>query len=402
MAQQGSVFVSHGAWYVRYRIPEKQADGTVVDVQHAKRLASKRDYPKKSEVIPLKNEFMTKLNRTRFTPEAGVSLVTFVEDSYFPAIEKRLSPSTVRGYREAWRCHLKERVTQFRVRDFRTVDGEHLMSELEREHGTGLAHGTYKWIKVTLSAIFTFARRQGLIDGVNPMQGVSIPKGRRHGRKRLAYSLEEIQQHLRLFSTDELLVITKKNASVYRPELAAKVVGGIIGTASFAGLREGELRGLWWDDDDGEVLNIQRSVWRTQMKDTKTGEDEEDAGVVPIIQPLRVLLDAIRPENAYGFVFANSIGGSLDLDNLANRVIKPMLKANGLVWKGWHAYRRGLATNLKRLGVDDNVIQAILRHEDIGTTQSSYIKMARPDVTAAMKSLEAKVQCAAVVQQMVN
>jgi hypothetical protein len=29
-----------------------------------------------------------------------------------------------------------------------------------------------------------------------------------------------------------------------------------------------------------------------------------------------------------------------------DRVIKPVLKANGLEWKGWHAYRRGLATNL--------------------------------------------------------
>lgn len=84
------------------------------------------------------------------------------------------------------------------------------------------------------------------------------------------------------------------------------------------------------------------------------------------------------------------------------RGIKPLLKANGLVWKGWHAYRRGLATNLKRLGVDDNVIHAILRHEDVGTTQRSDIKMARPDVKVAMKTWEAKVQCAAVVQQLVN
>lgn len=132
---------------------------------------------------------------------------------------------------------------------------------------------------------------------------------------------------------------------------------------------------------------------------TKTGEDEEDAGVVPIIQPLRKMLEAIRPQNAYGFMFGNTIGGTLDLDNLADRVIKPVLKLNGLVWKGWHAYRRGLATNLKRLGVDDMVIQAILRHENVSTTQDSYIKTVRADVTAAMKRLEAKIECAAVVQQ---
>jgi hypothetical protein len=38
---------------------------------------------------------------------------------------------------------------------------------------------------------------------------------------------------------------------------------------------------------------------------------------------------------------------SADLDNLADRVIRPTLKAHNLMWKGWQAYRRGLATNLK-------------------------------------------------------
>jgi hypothetical protein len=41
----------------------------------------------------------------------------------------------------------------------------------------------------------------------------------------------------------------------------------------------------------------------------------------------------------------------------ADRVIKPVFKANGMKWKGWHAYRRGLATNLHELGVPDKVIQ---------------------------------------------
>jgi integrase len=108
---------------------------------------------------------------------------------------------------------------------------------------------------------------------------------------------------------------------------------------------------------------------------------------------------AIKPENASGWIFPNTIGGALDLDNLADRVIKPVLKAKELEWKGWQAYRRGLATNLKKLGVPDTVIQAILRHENVSTTQKFYIKTARQDVKDAMKQLERKIQSAAVVQQ---
>src|SRR4029077_2753851 len=98
--------------------------------------------------------------------ERRSSIVDFVENIYFPSIEKRLKPSTAKGYKDAWRCHIEDRVTAIRVRDFRTVDGENLMQNLERDHGRKLAHGTYKHIKVTLSAIFTEAKRKGLFDGV--------------------------------------------------------------------------------------------------------------------------------------------------------------------------------------------------------------------------------------------
>jgi len=71
----------------------------------------------------------------------------------------------------------------------------------------------------------------------------------------------------------------------------------------------------------------------------------------------------------------------------------------GSTWKGQHACRRGLATNLHELGVPDIVIQAILRHEDVSTTQRSYIKTVPEVVTAAMKRLEAQIACTALVQQ---
>ncbi len=398
--QEGYLYKSHGAWYVRYRERTYGADGSIVSVQRAQRLASVRDYPKRSEVVELRNEFMTKLNRIGFTAEAGISLVKFVEESYFPAIVHRLAASTVKGYREAWRCHLQDRVQRFRLRDFRTSDGETLMRDIEREHGSNLAHGSYRMIKVTLSAIFTYAKRIGLVD-LNPIQGVSIPKGKKHGRKRFAYSLEEIEQHLELFSTANPLLIKRQDGTLYRPELSARVVRAAIAVASFAGLRAGEIRGLWWEDVKDDVLNIQRSVWRSHLKDTKTGEDEDNAGLVPVIGVLRDLLKAIRPEHAYGFVFRNNLGGALDLDNLADRVIKPVLQSNDLEWKGWHAYRRGLATNLKKLGVPDTTIQAILRHESVSTTQRFYIKTAREDANSAIKQLEDSL-CAAVVQQIAN
>src|SRR5262245_15163410 len=59
-------------------------------------------------------------------------------------------------------------------------------------------------------------------------------------------------------------------------------------------------------------------------------------------------------------------------------------------WHGWHAFRRGLATNLHTLGVDDKTIQAILRHSNVGLTINVYIKSVTESQVNAMDVLEAK------------
>jgi hypothetical protein len=51
---------------------------------------------------------------------------------------------------------------------------------------------------------------------------------------------------------------------------------------------------------------------------------------------------------------------------------------------GWHAFRRGVATNLHNLGVDDKTIQAILRHSNVGITQNIYIKSVNKSQVSAM------------------
>ena len=57
-------------------------------------------------------------------------------------------------------------------------------------------------------------------------------------------------------------------------------------------------------------------------------------------------------------------------------------------WHGWHAARRGLGSNLYRLGVPEMVIQRILRHANVSTTATYYIKTAAADVRNAMGRLE--------------
>jgi hypothetical protein len=119
---------------------------------------------------------------------------------------------------------------------------------------------------------------------------------------------------------------------------------------------------------------------------------------------------------ATGSIFANGKAKPLCLDWLYRSCIKDALnrcrvcrqsrsKHGPLVaheferdsslptWSGWHAFRRGLASNLNRLRVDDSVIQAILRHSTVAVTQRCYIKTVPDDAQAAMKKLSEALAC---------
>ena len=60
-------------------------------------------------------------------------------------------------------------------------------------------------------------------------------------------------------------------------------------------------------------------------------------------------------------------------------------------WHGWHAARRGLGSNLYHLGVPEMVIQRILRHANVSTTATYYIKRLPMTCRDAMAKLESNI-----------
>ncbi|MDP9160051.1 MAG: site-specific integrase, partial [Acidobacteriota bacterium] len=181
--------------------------------------------------------------------------------------------------------------------------------------------------------------------------------------------------------------------------------------ATFMGLRIGEIEALQWEDyRDGE-MHICRSIWNGHVGRPKT---RTSAAPVPVIRHLaeRLELHRLRSHNPEsGPIFANGLCKPMSMNNLLGRVIRPALYRCGLCgkskgrshlkadheyqrdtslpqWHGWHAARRGLGSNLYRLGVPPMVIQRILRHSNVSTTANYYIKTAADDVRSAMAKLE--------------
>ena len=89
-----------------------------------------------------------------------------------------------------------------------------------------------------------------------------------------------------------------------------------------------------------------------------------------------------------GPMFINEDGDLLDLDKLGTRLVRPAIRTIGVTWHGWHAFRRGIASNLFSMGVNEKIVQRILRQSKAHVTKERYIEAFDPDVIAAMRKME--------------
>jgi integrase len=266
-----------------------------------------------------------------------------------------------------------------------------------------LSRNTLKHIKSVISGIFTLAKQQDYFQAENPARDAKVDPRAAEAQETYAYSLDELQSIIGLL-----------------PEPAATAFS----VAAYMGLRHGEIQGLLWQNYNNGEIYVSRSIWNGRVNDPKT---RKGRAPVPVIRQLaeRLELHRLRCGNPQsGPIFANAAGKPLALTSVVNRAILPALnrcevcskaesehgEANHKYrrnerlpkWHGWHAARRGLGSNLYRLGVPDIVIQRILRHANVSTTASYYIKSAADDVRSAMAKLESHIATAIPAQENIN
>jgi len=363
--QIGHLYEDHGAWFVRFRLGTRRANGSVKMQRTAERLGSVEDFATKADVEAVRMAFMQKVNGAQTSPHPSMTLSEFSEQFYLPWVERELRASTYKGYRDIWNLYLSERVGQIRLRRFRTVDASKMLRAIADD--CDLTKTTLQHIKSVLSGIFTHAKNEGAYDGENPVEGARIPRNAREPGETYAYNLVQILRIL------EVLPLLPKAA---------------VATASFAGLREGELRGVEWPDFAGDTLTVKRSIWKAVVNEPKTRASRQS---VPVIPTLAQILDEHRASMhnpGTGVMFHSGNGEHMDMDKLAQRVIRPAVEACGLPWYGWHGFRRGIASNLYELGANDKIVQRVLRHAKPHVTRERYIKAFDPAVMEAMQRMQ--------------
>jgi integrase len=388
--QSGYLFHRGNSWFLRYY--DTDATGKRVQKCEKLKVAYGGEYRIRRNVQTLVDEILAPLNSGLLNPQATMLVTEFIEKIYLPEyVEERLRPASLKQYRDVWRNHLKNRMGKLTLRNFRTVHAEQMLADIAAK--AQLGRSSLRHCKAFLSGAFKQAKRLGILDGLNPIQDTSIPSVPEAEQDTYAYSLAEIKSMLAVL-----------------PEPARTIVL----TAAFTGLRKSELRGLTWANFTGEQLSVERSVWNSTVSEPKT---KRSRSPIPVVRPLAEALEAHRLRagilaQAILPIFQAGNGQPLNLDNIARRIIVPALspcavckqqesehlpdghsfqRDNSLpLWHGWHAFRRGLATNLHMLGVADKDIQAILRHSNIGLTMNVYVKSVNESQVSALDSLSEK------------
>ncbi len=290
-------------------------------------------------------------------------LRVFIEQNYLPSL--RLERKTIRGYRDTWNLHWKSRIQDLTFSQLHPDVAFRILKEIAEQDDIGKT--TLQRVKAFMSGVYTYAREEGHFRGANPVTGLRLQKIKARRPQKMPFnSLRETLAYIKVADG-----------------LRAKVA---IATAGFAGLTVSELQGLDWKDRYDQQWHVERKVVEGRTGCTKTEARQEG---VPIIPYLKTITDQYW--KSVGCPAEGSVFGRW-MNNLKRDHITPELKKKkGMKWNGWHAFRRGLATNLHEMGVPTKVIQRICRHADEATTKKHYIHATEPGVRSGMRKLEASI-----------
>jgi integrase len=299
------------------------------------------------------------------SPDAGTTVATFYESVFLPWLESlvvtgKKSHATLVTYKRYWKTYLAEHFRTKTLMGYRPSIGEQFLRSLRREDGKSLGESTVKHIHSTASGIFTRAAELGYI-GHNPWREVKVAN----------VPSVDVEQGEAFTEQDVETMIARLDSSrTPENDMTVRTAQTVLAVGIWAGLRPSECVALRWDavDFEHETVTVHEAyVYGQHKSSTKTGRDR----VVPFRDRLTPVLKSWweatgRPQS--GLVFSNRDGRPVNLNSLADRVIRPICEATGISWDGFgfYALRRGYGSLLVKAGWScEEVAQAMGNTRDV-------------------------------------
>jgi integrase len=325
-----------------------------------------------------RHELINQINKKQYVPPSKLTFGEYLEQ-WLEAAKNSVSEGTYDNYKTHIKEHfIKDSIGQIKLDKVTAFD---IQGYINRTIGSPRADGrpggvSAKTVKDHLGTIKK-ALKDACIWGIlknNPAQYIASPKVPKVRMK--TYTEEEAVRFLDVAILDRFYLLFL--------------------LAIFTGLRQGELRGLTWDDVDLKkcTLSIQQTVRKTGKKaiykDTKT---EESSSLVTIEPEFILLFEAHKEQQAkdrvayenkqikgipyfieyedHNLVFSSFNGRPVDLGRLIVHFRQVIDKAD-LTQIRFHNLRHSCATILIASGVHLKTVQERLRHADIRTTGNIY------------------------------
>jgi integrase len=367
---------ANGRWWILKVREWVVKDGAKKRVDSYKKLRQIRHNEKPpavpGDVQALANLELAKINVGQGQGQSADSLKSYLEsflDTGVGRTGRRLEDSTLRSYQRDYSV-IKELIPDMQLRQVRTPDINRIFRALiERDGDDMRATSAYRNIRNFLSGAFRAAVGDGAID-FNPVRDAMALQGNESDTH--AYTLQELHTLCKAIS-----------------DHAAQAAFMVM---AFTGLRKGEVKGLRWEDYDSKkgVLNVNRAVELGKVKDTKTKASKAPVPVVGIVQKA---LDAhLKRNSGDGYIFhaAEDSQALINFEHLVFDKVRPELLKAGVEWHGLHAFRRGLNTTMKDLGIDKSTRVDIMRHVPRDVTDRYYGKSSLTQMRKALEKVEAK------------
>lgn len=180
---------------------------------------------------------------------------------------------------------------------------------------------------------------------------------------------------------EEIKVLSKEESELFLNAAKNDWYYPLYVTALTTGMRQGELVGLKWSDIDLEngTIAVQRTIKELNGK-LLIGEPKSKNARRTVTLPqntIRVLKEHKKNqfENGYtgtGYVFTDTKGNLIRVQNMVRRSFKEILKKAGLPDIRFHDLRHTHATLLLQQGVNPKLVQERLGHSSISLTLDTY------------------------------
>ncbi len=298
-----------------------------------------------------------------------MTIEQFVQDHYYPSIQKHLSPTTCRTYELIIDSLILPSFGRVELED---VDSTHIQSfvdflstpEASAKGEQGLSPASVKRYSTVFSSIITEAWKQKFIE-TNPI-----------GKNYIHYP-KIVQPQLEAYSDDEVeqLMEALENEDIRTRALLTLAVT--------TGMRRGELVGLMWDDIDfdKQIITISRSVYKPKgekqrIKSTKSVSSNRTVYIPDscsrVLYELKIqqASDKRHSQGLWvdtGFVFTDKYGKNMSL-YAPTRICAEVQAKYGLRHLKLHGLRHTCGSLMVEHGVDPETVKTVLGHESLKTT----------------------------------